>query len=138
MAGYPLIDFKATLLDGAYHDVDSSALAFEIAAKSAYKEGIKGCNPALLEPIMSVEVITPEEFIGDAIGHLNSLRGQVLGMEANANAQTISAKVPLASMFGYVNQLRSMSQGRANYSMQFDTYAKVPSHVAEDIINNKK
>ena len=138
IAGYPLIDFKATLLDGAYHDVDSSALAFEIAAKSAYKEGVKGCNPALLEPIMDVEVITPEEFIGDVIGHLNSLRGQVLGMEQSSNAQIISAKVPLASMFGYVNQLRSMTQGRANYSMQFNTYAKVPSHVAEEIINNKK
>ena len=138
LAGYPLIDFKATLLDGAYHDVDSSTLAFEIAAKSACKEGIKGCKPILLEPIMVVEVVTPEEFIGDVIGHLNSLRGQVLGMDKRGNAQVVTAKVPLATMFGYVNNLRSMTSGRATYSMEFDNYAKVPPHVAEEIINNKK
>jgi elongation factor G len=138
LAGYPLIDFKATLLDGAYHDVDSSTLAFEIAAKSAYKEAIKKCSAILLEPIMNVEVITPEDYIGDVIGHLNSLRGQILGMVKRGNAQVLSGKVPLASMFGYVNKLRSMTKGRSSYTMQFCDYAKVPYHVAEQIVNNKK
>ena len=135
LSGYPLIDFKATLLDGAYHDVDSSALAFEIAAKAAFRDGIKKASPVLLEPIMDVEVITPDDYIGDVIGHLNSIRGQVLGMNPRGNAQIIEAKVPLATMFGYVNTLRSMTQGRAQYSMQFANYEKVSQHVADEIIN---
>ena len=138
IAGYPLIDFKATLLDGAYHDVDSSALAFEIAAKAAFRKGMKRASPVLLEPIMDVEVITPDDYIGDVIGHLNSIRGQVLGMEPRGNAQTIKAKVPLATMFGYVNTLRSMTQGRAQYSMQFANYEKVSQHIADEIINQEK
>jgi elongation factor G len=134
-AGYPAIDFKATLLDGAYHDVDSSALAFEIAAKAAFREGMVQASPKLLEPIMKVEVITPEEFMGDVIGHLNSIRGQVQGMEARGNAQIVKANVPLATMFGYVNTLRSMTQGRAQYTMQFSHYDQVPQNVAEEIIS---
>jgi elongation factor G len=133
LAGFPMIDFKATLLDGAYHDVDSSVLAFEIAAKGAFREGMPGAGPVLLEPMMKVEVITPDEYMGDIIGDLNSRRGQVSGMEPRGNAQVIAATVPLASMFGYVNTLRSMSQGRAQYTMQFSHYAQVPSQVAEEI-----
>jgi elongation factor G len=133
-AGYPAIDFKATLLDGAYHDVDSSALAFEIAAKAAFREGMAKAGPKILEPIMAVEVITPDDFMGDVIGHVNSIRGQIQGMEARGNAQVIKANVPLATMFGYVNTLRSMTQGRAQYSMQFSHYEQVPQSVAEGII----
>jgi elongation factor G len=134
VAGYPAIDFKATLLDGAYHVVDSSALAFEIAGKAAFREGMVKAGPVILEPIMKVEVITPDEFMGDVIGHLNSIRGQVLGMEARGNAQVINSKVPLATMFGYVNTLRSMTQGRAQYTMQFSHYEQVPQNVASEII----
>ncbi len=133
MAGYPLIDFKATLVDGAYHDVDSSVLAFEIAARAAFREGMPKAGPCLLEPIMAVEVVTPEDYMGDIIGDLNSRRGQVGGMDQRGNARVVTANVPLASMFGYVNTLRSMSQGRAQYTMQFDHYAKVPSQVADEI-----
>jgi elongation factor G len=133
-AGYPAIDFKATLTDGAYHDVDSSSLAFELAAKAAFREGMKMAGPAILEPVMKVEVVTPEEFMGDVIGHLNSLRGQVQGMEPRGNAQVINAKVPLASMFGYVNTLRSMTQGRAQYTMHFSHYEAVPTNIANEII----
>ncbi|MDX2050106.1 MAG: elongation factor G [Rickettsiaceae bacterium] len=133
IAGYPLIDFKATLVDGAFHDVDSSVLAFEIAAKGAFREGIPKCDPKLLEPIMSVEVVTPDEYMGDIIGDLNSRRGQMQSMEARGNAQVINAKVPLAEMFGYVNTLRSLSQGRAQYSMIFAHYDQVPNHVSEKI-----
>ncbi len=138
LAGYPLIDFKATLLDGAYHDVDSSTLAFEIAAKAAYKEGMPKCSPKILEPIMKVEVITPDEYMGDIIGDLNSRRGAIQNMEPRGNAQVIAAKVPLATMFGYINTLRSMSQGRAQYSMEFSHYEQVPHNVAEDIISKGK
>ncbi len=138
LAGYPMIDFKATLIDGAYHDVDSSALAFEIAAKAAFREGMKNALPILLEPIMDVEVITPDDYIGDVIGHLNSIRGKVLGMAAQGNAQNIKAKVPLATMFGYVNTLRSMTKGRAQYSMQFAKYKKVSQRVADQIISPEK
>ncbi len=137
-AGYPAIDFKATLYDGAYHDVDSSALAFEIAAKAAFREGMVKAGPKILEPLMSVEVITPEEFMGDVIGHLNSIRGQIVGMDSRGNAKVIRAKVPLAAMFGYVNTLRSMTQGRAQYSMQFSHYEQVPQFVAEEIIAKSK
>jgi elongation factor G len=133
VAGYPMIDFKATLIDGAYHDVDSSTLAFEIAAKAAYREGLAKAGPCLLEPIMNVEVITPEDYMGDVIGDLNSRRGQVTGMDSRGNARVVNAMVPLSSMFGYVNNLRSMSQGRAQYTMQFDHYSPVPQHMADEI-----
>jgi len=133
IAGFPVIDFSATLTDGAYHDVDSSVLAFEIAARAAFREGIAKAAPKLLEPIMRVEVVTPEDYMGDVIGDLNSRRGQVNGMDQRGNARVISAEVPLANMFGYVNTLRSMSQGRAQYTMHFDHYSDVPSNVAEEI-----
>jgi elongation factor G len=133
VAGFPMIDFKATLIDGAYHDVDSSALAFEIAARAAFREGIGKCGPKLLEPIMKVEVVTPEDYMGDVIGDLNSRRGQVTGMDQRANARVINAMVPLASMFGYVNTLRSMSQGRAQFTMTFDHYEQVPQNVADEV-----
>jgi len=133
LAGFPVIDFKATLFDGAYHDVDSSVLAFEIAARAAFREGCRDADPKLLEPIMDVEVVTPEDYMGDIIGDLNSRRGQIGEMEQRGNARVITAKVPLANMFGYINTLRSMSQGRAQYSMQFANYAEVPSQVAEEI-----
>ena len=129
--GYPLIDFKATLVDGAFHEVDSSALAFELAARYAFRELVNKANPKLLEPIMKVEVITPEEYMGDVIGDINSRRGQISGMNTRGNAQVIDALVPLANMFGYVNTLRSMSQGRAQYTMQFSHYDVVPDAVAE-------
>jgi elongation factor G len=133
IAGYPTIDFKAALTDGAYHDVDSSVLAFEIAARAAYREGLPKCAPKLLEPMMRVEVVTPEEFTGDVIGDLNSRRGQVSGMDMRGNARVVQALVPLANMFGYVNTLRSMSQGRATYTMHFDHYAPVPQAVADEV-----
>ncbi|MFD2262328.1 elongation factor G [Lacibacterium aquatile] len=133
IAGFPVIDFKVTLTDGAYHDVDSSVLAFEIAARAAFKEGIAKAGPKLLEPIMKVEVVTPEDYMGDVIGDLNSRRGQVTGMDQRGNARVVSAMVPLANMFGYVNTLRSMSQGRAQYSMQFDHYEQVPQAVADEV-----
>jgi elongation factor G len=133
VAGFPTIDFKATLVDGAYHDVDSSALAFEIAARAAFREGMPKAGPVLLEPIMKVEVVTPEDYMGDVIGDLSSRRGQVTGMDSRGNARVVDAMVPLGSMFGYVNTLRSMSQGRAQYSMEFHHYEQVPSNVAEEI-----
>ena len=133
VAGYPVIDFKAILTDGAYHDVDSSSLAFEIAARAAFREGLAKCNPKLLEPIMSVEVVTPEDYMGDIIGDLNSRRGQITNMDQRANARVISAMVPLSSMFGYVSDLRSMSQGRAQFSMVFDHYEQVPQNVADEV-----
>lgn len=133
VAGFPMIDFKATLFDGAFHDVDSSVMAFEIASRAAFREAIPNCSPCLLEPVMKVEVVTPEEYMGDVIGDLNSRRGQVSGMDQRGNAQVINAMVPLANMFGYVNTLRSMSQGRAQYTMQFDHYEQVPQAVAEEV-----
>ena len=133
VAGFPTIDFKATLYDGNHHDVDSSVLAFEIAARAAFREGIAKAEPALLEPKMQVEVVTPEEYMGDVIGDLNSRRGQVQEMSTRGNANVINAMVPLANMFGYVNNLRSLSQGRANYTMQFHHYELVPSNVAEEV-----
>ncbi len=133
VAGFPTIDFKVTLVDGGYHDVDSSVLAFEIAARAAFREGMPKCGPVLLEPIMKVEVVTPEDYMGDVIGDLSSRRGQVTGMDSRGNARVVDAMVPLGSMFGYVNTLRSMSQGRAQYSMQFDHYEQVPANVAEEI-----
>ena len=138
VAGFPMIDFRAKLVDGAYHDVDSSTLAFEIAARAAYREGIAKCAPKILEPIMNVEVVTPEDYLGDVIGDLNSRRGQVTGMDQRGNARVVNAMVPLATMFGYVNTLRSMSQGRAQFSMQFDHYEQVPQNVSDDIIAKSK
>ena len=137
VAGYPMIDYKATLVDGAFHDVDSSVLAFEIAAKSAFREGLPKSAPCLLEPIMKVEVVTPDEYMGDIIGDLNSRRGQMQSMEPRGNAQVINAHVPLADMFGYVSTLRGLSQGRAQYTMIFSHYAQVPSHVADEIKSKK-
>jgi elongation factor G len=128
-----VIDFKVSLIDGAYHEVDSSALAFEIASRAALREGIQKAGPKLLEPIMKVEVVSPEEYIGGIIGDLTSRRGQVQGQEMRGNATVMNALVPLANMFGYVNTLRSMSQGRASYTMQFDHYAQVPQNVAEEV-----
>ena len=133
VAGFPLIDFKATLVDGASHDVDSSVMAFEIAARAAFREGIPKCAPKLLEPVMRVEVVTPEDYMGDIIGDLNSRRGNVSGMDQRGNARVINAMVPLANMFGYVNTLRSMSQGRSQYTMHFDHYEQVPQAVADEV-----
>ena len=133
IAGFPLIDFKATLIDGAYHDVDSNVLTFDIAARACFREGIPKAGPKLLEPMMKVEVVTPEDYMGDVIGDLNSRRGQVQGMDSRGNARVITAMVPLANMFGYVNTLRSMSQGRAQYTMHFDHYEQVPQAVADEV-----
>jgi elongation factor G len=138
LIGFPIVGVKCTLVDGAYHDVDSSVLAFEIAARGAFKEAMGKCGAKILEPIVSVEVVTPEDYMGDIIGDLNSRRGQVIGMDQRANARVISAEVPLAEMFGYVNTLRSMSQGRAQYTMQFVRYDVVPSHVADKVIAEHK
>ncbi|WP_022847353.1 MULTISPECIES: elongation factor G [unclassified Desulfurobacterium] len=137
VAGYPMVDIKVTLFDGSYHEVDSSEMAFKIAGSMAFKEGAKKANPVLLEPIMEVEVTTPEEFMGDVIGDLNKRRGRVQGMEARGNAQVIKAMVPLAEMFGYATDLRSMTQGRATYIMRFSHYEEVPSNVAEQIIGER-
>ena len=133
LAGFPMIDYKATLYDGDSHDVDSSVMAFEIAARAAYREGILKCGPKLLEPVMRVEAVTPEEYMGDIIGDLNSRRGQVTSMDSRGNARVINAEVPLANMFGYVNNLRSMSQGRAQFTMHFDHYEQVPQGVADEV-----
>jgi elongation factor G len=134
LAGFPVIDFKATLIDGAYHDVDSSVLAFEIAARAAFRELRDQAKPKLLEPIMKVEVVTPEDYVGDVIGDLNARRGQIQGTDQRGNAQVINAYVPLANMFGYINTLRSMSQGRGNYTMQYDHYEEVPKAVADEVV----
>jgi elongation factor G len=133
LAGFPVIDLKVTLTDGAYHEVDSSALAFEIAARAAMKEGLAKAAPKLLEPVMRVEVVTPREYMGDVIGDLNSRRGRITGQDQRGNAEVINAMVPLANMFGYVNNLRSMSQGRAQYTMHFDHYEQVPQAVADEV-----
>jgi elongation factor G len=133
LIGFPIIDFTATLYDGAYHDVDSSALAFEITGRGGMREAATKAGIKLLEPMMKVEVVTPEDFMGDCIGDLNSRRGQIQGTDSRGNAQVIEALVPLANMFGYVNQLRSMTQGRAQYTMQFSHYEEVPANVAEEV-----
>ncbi|MEO2083148.1 MAG: elongation factor G, partial [Desulfurobacteriaceae bacterium] len=137
VAGYPMTDIKVTLFDGSYHEVDSSEMAFKIAGSIAFKEGAKKADPVLLEPIMEVEVTTPEEFMGDVIGDLNKRRGRVQGMEARGNAQVVRALVPLAEMFGYATDLRSMTQGRATYIMKFSHYEEVPPNVAEQIIGER-
>ena len=133
IAGYPVSGVKCTLYDGAYHEVDSNVMCFEIAARAAFREGMRQANPKLLEPIMKVEVVTPEEYMGDIIGDLNSRRGMVSGMDQRANARVIDASVPLANMFGYVNTLRSLSQGRAQFTMVFDHYAEVPKDIADKV-----
>ncbi len=133
LAGFPVVDLKVRLVDGAYHDVDSSALAFEIAARAALREGLQKGGSVLLEPIMKVEVVTPEDYTGSVIGDLNSRRGQIQGQDMRGNANVINAMVPLANMFGYVNNLRSFSQGRATFTMQFDHYEQVPNNVAQEV-----
>ncbi len=133
LAGFPVIDFKCTLVDGAFHDVDSSVMAFEIAARAAFREAMPKAKAVLLEPMMKVEVVTPEDYMGDIIGDLNSRRGQVSGMEQRGVNHVVNGMVPLANMFGYVNNLRSMSQGRASYTMTFDHYEEVPHNVAEEV-----
>jgi elongation factor G len=133
LIGFPIIDFEIALYDGAYHDVDSSALAFEIAGRAAMREAAQKSGIKLLEPIMRVEVVTPEDYLGDVIGDMNSRRGQIQGTDSRGNAQTVEAMVPLANMFGYVNQLRSFTQGRAQYSMHFSHYDEVPANVAEEV-----
>ena len=138
IAGYPLIDIKAKLYDGSYHDVDSNEMAFKIAASMALKNAISKCNPVLLEPIMKVEVVMPEEYLGDVMGNITSRRGRVEGMEARGNAQVVRAMVPLAEMFGYATTLRSSTQGRGTFSMVFDHYEEVPKSISEDIIKKNK
>jgi elongation factor G len=133
LAGFPVVDLKVTLIDGAYHDVDSSALAFEIASRAALREALQKGKPVLLEPIMKVEVVTPEDYTGSVIGDLNSRRGQIQGQDMRGNANVINAMVPLMNMFGYVNNLRSMSQGRATFTMQFDHYAELPANVSAEV-----
>jgi elongation factor G len=133
LLGFPIIDFQVRLVDGAYHDVDSSALAFEITGRGAMREAAQKAGIKLLEPVMKVEVVTPEDYLGDVIGDLNSRRGQILGSDDRGNAKVIEASVPLANMFGYVNTLRSMTQGRAQYTMQFSHYDEVPQNVADEL-----
>jgi elongation factor G len=138
LAGYPMVDIKVTIFDGSYHDVDSSEMAFKIAGSLGVKAGATKAGPILLEPIMAVEVVTPEDFMGDVIGDLNRRRGRINGMNPRAGAQVIDAHVPLAEMFGYATDLRSRTQGRATYTMQFANYQQVPNHVADEIIAKSK
>jgi elongation factor G len=133
-AGYPMVDVKVTLTDGKYHDVDSSEIAYKVAGSLACKEAAKRCKPVLLEPVFAVEVVTPEEFMGDVMGDLSRRRGQLHGSEQVGNAHAIHAQVPLSEMFGYATDLRSNTQGRANYTMQFEGYEEVPPNIAEKII----
>jgi elongation factor G len=133
-AGYPMVDIRVTLTDGKYHDTDSSELAFKVAGSIALKEAARRAKPVLLEPVFAVEVVTPEEFMGDVIGDLNRRRGHVQGMEQRGNAQVVSAYVPLAEMFGYATDLRSNTQGRATYTMQFERYEDVPANIAEKVV----
>jgi elongation factor G len=134
LAGYPMVGVKGIILDGAAHDVDSSEMAFKIAGSMILKEAVRKADPVLLEPIMAVEVRTPEEYMGDVIGDLNSRRGMIQAMEDATGVKVVTAQVPLSEMFGYVGDLRSKTQGRASYSMQFDSYAEVPGNVAKEII----
>ena len=138
LAGFPLIDIKAKLFDGSYHDVDSNEMAFKVAASMALKNAVSKCNPVLLEPIMKVEVVMPEEYLGDIMGNITSRRGRVEGMEARGNAQVVRAMVPLAEMFGYATTLRSATQGRGTFSMVFDHYEEVPKSISEEIIKQNK
>ncbi|HTZ86606.1 MAG TPA: elongation factor G, partial [Solirubrobacteraceae bacterium] len=136
-AGYPMVDMRVTLVDGKYHDVDSSEIAFKVAGSIAFKEAAKRAKPVLLEPIFAVEVITPEDFLGDVIGDLSRRRGRVEGNERRGNALAVTARVPLSEMFGYATDLRSNTQGRANYTMQFDAYEEVPANIAEQIVEQR-
>jgi elongation factor G len=138
LAGFPVVDVKVTLIDGSYHEVDSSEMAFKIAGSMGFKEGCQKASPIILEPIMSVEVVVPEEYMGDIIGDLNSRRGKIMGMDSRAGAQVVTAMVPLAAMFGYSTDMRSATQGRATYSMTFDHYEPVPKSVAEEIVAKVK
>ena len=135
MAGYPVVDMKVTLFDGSYHDVDSDEMSFRMAAIFGFKDGFRKAKPVLLEPIMKVEVVTPEDYMGDVIGDLNRRRGQIQGMEDTPAGKTVSAEVPLSEMFGYATTVRSMSQGRATFTMEFSKYMEVPSNIADGIIN---
>jgi elongation factor G len=135
LAGYPVVDVRVELVDGSYHDVDSSEMAFKIAGSMAFKEAMQRAKPKLLEPVMSVEVVTPEEYLGDVMGDLNSRRGRVEGLEPRGNAQAVRARVPLATMFGYATDLRSTTQGRATFTMQFDRYEEAPQSVAGEIVS---
>jgi len=137
LAGFPVVDIKVRLVDGSYHDVDSNEMAFKVAGSMAFKEASRRAKPVLLEPVMAVEVVTPEEYMGDVIGNINSRRGQIEGMEPRGNAQVIKARVPLAEMFGYATDVRTMSQGRATYTMQFLHYAEVPHSIAEKLTENQ-
>jgi len=134
LAGYPTVNVIATLTDGQYHDVDSSEMAFKIAGQMAFKKAAEMAKPVLLEPIMGVEVVTPDEYMGDVMGDLSSRRGRIEGMEARGNTQVVRAQIPLSEMFGYSTDLRSRTQGRATYTMQFDSYQEVPNAIASDII----
>jgi elongation factor G len=134
LAGYPTVDVKVQLVDGQYHDVDSSEMAFKIAGQQAFKKAAEMAKPMLLEPIMGVEVVTPDEYMGDVMGDLSSRRGRIEGMEANGNSQVVRAQVPLSEMFGYSTDLRSRTQGRATYTMQFHSYQEVPNAIATEII----
>jgi elongation factor G len=134
LAGYPIVDVRAILTYGSYHDVDSSEMAFKIAGSLAFKEAARKAKPALLEPIMGVDVVTPEEYMGDVIGDLSSRRGKVAGMEPRGNSQVVRAQVPLAEMFGYATDLRSRTQGRATYTMQFHSYSQVPESISREIV----
>ena len=136
IAGYPVVDVKVSLYDGSYHDVDSSEMAFKIAGSMAFKEGARKASPVLLEPMMNVEVVTPDDYMGDVNGDLNRRRGLLQGMDESPAGKIIRAEVPLAEMFGYATDLRSMSQGRATYSMEFGRYSEVPPNVAEAVIKN--
>ncbi|MFL5247121.1 MAG: elongation factor G, partial [Myxococcales bacterium] len=138
LAGFPMVDIKVEVFDGSYHDVDSNEMAFKIAGSMAFKDGCAKARPILLEPIMDVEVVTPENYMGDVIGDLNSRRGKIQGMNPSAGAQVITAQVPLAEMFGYSTDLRSKTQGRATYTMQFGHYAQVPNNIAETIVSKSK
>ena len=135
LAGYPVVDVKIELVDGSYHDVDSCEMAFKVAGSMAFKEAMKRAKPKLLEPVMAVEVVTPEDYLGDVMGDLNSRRGRIEGMEPRGNAQAIRARVPLATMFGYATDLRSMTQGRATFTMQFDRYEEVPQSIAGKLVD---
>ena len=137
LGGYEVLDVKVSLYDGSFHDVDSSEMAFKIAGSMALRDALSKANPVLLEPVMKVEIVTPEEYMGDVIGDINSRRGRMEGMELVAGAQIVTCYVPLAEMFGYATSLRSNTQGRANYSMQFDHYEQVPKNVSEEVLNGK-
>ena len=138
LAGYPLVDLKVTLVDGSYHDVDSSEMAFRIAGSMALQEGARKAGVKLLEPMMEVEVTTPEDYMGEVIGDLNSRRGQIESMTDRTGVKVVKALVPLSEMFGYVGDLRSKTQGRANYSMQFHSYQDVPNNISEEIVASRR